>query len=255
MNKTLAEATAYVDELVDGLGSAPASATDPVVFVVPPLTALATVADRLPAGSPILVGAQNAHWESAGAWMGEVSMPMIKDAGARLVEIGHSERRAWFGETDETVAAKVAAALGADLVPLVCVGEPAEVREAGDEQAYVGRQVRAALAQVVEVDRVVIAYEPVWAIGEHGRAATPAEVTPVLGAIRNTVLELTDGDQPRALLYGGSVDQANAAGFLDDPDTDGVFVGRAAWTAAGLLELISLCRDRTSHISRQASPV
>ncbi|MGI8459437.1 MAG: triose-phosphate isomerase family protein [Propionibacteriaceae bacterium] len=244
MNKTRAQAAAYLDVLVDGLAAAGAGpGPDPIVFVIPPLTALTTVADRLPAGSPIIIGAQNAHWESDGAWTGEVSMEMIKDAGAQLLEIGHAERRAWFGEADATVAAKVAAALTADLVPLVCVGEPAEVRDAGAEQAFVGDQVRAALSTTAEVERVVIAYEPVWAIGEHGRAAAPAEIAPVLATIRSTITELSDGGRPRAVLYGGSVDHDNAGAFLDDPSTDGLFVGRAAWQPADFLDLIALCRD------------
>ena len=132
MNKTLAEADSYVDQLV----------TFPILsdiqpFVLPPHTALARVRDRLPAHSPVLLGAQNAHWAPEGAWTGEISMRMAKDAGATLIEIGHSERREHFGETDHTVALKTAAAIANDLTPLVCVGEPLVVRDVGGAEDFV----------------------------------------------------------------------------------------------------------------------
>ncbi len=140
MNKTLAEATAYVDELV--AAGVPASVE---AFILPAHTALAAVRDRLPRDARIRLGAQNAHWAPEGAGTGEVSMRMVRDAGATLVEIGHSERRNQFGETDEDVARKVEAALDHDLTALVCVGEPREVRDAGDPEDYVVTQVRSAL--------------------------------------------------------------------------------------------------------------
>ena len=239
MNKTLAEATAFVDELL-ALGI-PAGLQ---AFLLPAHTALATVRDRLPAASGVLLGAQNAHWEPEGAVTGEISMRMARDAGATLVEMGHSERRARFGETDQTVAAKARAALDHGLIPLICVGEPLAVREAGTAGAYVGAQVRAALERLgpAEVAEVLIAYEPIWAIGEGGHPATPDQIAPVMALIADVVAAASDGGAARALLYGGGVDAGNAGALLGDPHTGGLFVGRAGWTAAGFADLLRLCR-------------
>ncbi|WP_375432357.1 triose-phosphate isomerase [uncultured Friedmanniella sp.] len=238
MNKTLAEAAAFVDELVEN--PVPAGIQP---FVLPAHTALASVRDRLPAGSSLLLGAQNAHWGPEGAGTGEISMRMAADAGATLIEMGHSERRASFGETDETVALKAAAALEHGLLPLICVGESADVRTAGDAVAFVTGQVRAALSRVpaTAVDRVLIAYEPIWAIGEHGRPATQDQIAPVMAAIAEVVAEVCDGQPALALLYGGGVHPDNAADLLTDPHTDGLFVGRAGWSATGFVELLQLC--------------
>ena len=237
MNKTLAEARAYASRLAtlevpDGLQP----------FVLPPLTALAAVRDCLPADTPVLLGAQNAHWAPEGAGTGEVSMRMVQDAGATLVEIGHSERREHFGETDATVALKARAAVDRGLTPLVCVGEPAEVRASGGERDFVVAQVRTALAGLTdaEVERTLVAYEPVWAIGVGGRPADPDEVAPVMATVAEELAARSGGRGARALLYGGSVSAANAADLLADPHTDGLFVGRAAWTVDGLLELLAI---------------
>ncbi len=236
MNKTIAEALAYVEEL----------AAEPIPdgiqpFIIPPHTALAAVREALPADSRVLVGAQNAHWLPEGAGTGEISMRMAADAGATLIEIGHSERRAMFGETDHTVGLKVRAAIDAGLTPLVCVGESAEQRDIGLAEQANAYQTRAALARLTpaEVDRVIVAYEPVWAIGEHGRPATPAETGPVMAELARVLAEASStGAGGRALLYGGSVHPSNAEELLADPHTDGLFVGRAAWSAAGLVGLI-----------------
>jgi triosephosphate isomerase len=241
MNKTLAEAVAYVDTLVDA--GVPSSVD---AFILPAHTALAAVRDRLPHDSGIRLGAQNAHWASEGAGTGEVSMRMVRDAGATLVEIGHSERRAQFGETDEIVARKVAAALAHDLTPLVCVGEPRSVRDAGGAEKYVADQVRAALSLVSGEDAgsVVFAYEPVWAIGEEGSAATPEEVAPVVAAIRRAVAHLEDGaDDACCVLYGGSVDEGNAEALLKGSNADGLFIGRAGWSATGFARILTLFAD------------
>jgi L-erythrulose 1-phosphate isomerase len=238
MNKTLGEASAFVDEL---LSFAIPPGLQP--FVLPAHTALAHVRDRLPSTSPVLLGAQNAHWGPEGAGTGEVSMRMVADAGATLVEMGHSERRESFGETDETVAAKAAAALDHGLVPLICVGEPRSVRDAGHASEFVAAQVRAALARVrpEQVDRVLVAYEPIWAIGEHGRPATQDQIAPVMALISEVAADRSGGTGPRAVLYGGGVHPDNAADLLGDPHTDGLFVGRAGWAAAGFIRLLQLC--------------
>lgn len=226
MTKTLAEARAFADVLA-------ATSWDPAVqpFVIPPATAIAAVAERL-AGSPVLVGAQDAHWEDAGAWTGEVSVPQVADAGARLLEIGHSERRAHFAETDERVNLKVRAALRHGVLPLVCVGEDARQREAGEQLATVTAQVRAALHGVPDDAAVLLAYEPVWAIGEGGTPATPDDVAPVVEAIAH------EAGPRRAVLYGGSVSLDNAAALLEVPGIGGLFVGRAAWQVEGYLAIV-----------------
>ena len=237
MTKTIAEARAYIEHIATA--ELPAGIQP---FVIPAHTSLAAARDALPAESPVLLGAQNAHWGPEGAGTGEVSMRMVGDAGARLVEIGHSERRQHHAETDETVALKARAAVDAGLMPLICVGEPVDVHEAGEAIEFVSSQVRAALGRLssTEVSGVLIAYEPIWAIGEHGRPATPTEVAPVVSELARVAREVSGGVGCRALLYGGSVDEANAADLLLDANTDGLFVGRAAWTPEGFLRLAAI---------------
>jgi L-erythrulose 1-phosphate isomerase len=236
MNKTLAEADSFVDELLTF--SIP-SGIQP--FVLPPHTALARVRDRLPADSPVLLGAQNAHWAPEGSWTGEISMRMAKDAGANLIEIGHSDRREHFGETDRTVALKVAAAIAHDLIPLICVGEPLAVRDAGGAEDFVCVQLQIALSELApaEIGQVIIAYEPIWAIGERGTPATVEQVAGVMTLLNEVAA--TAGSPARGVLYGGSVNPQNATELLSDPNTHGLFVGRAAWEASGFIEILKLC--------------
>jgi triosephosphate isomerase len=235
MTKTRAEALAWAHAVRDAVGAG-VPCVQP--FVLPPATALAEVAAAFGPGSPVLVGAQNAHWADAGAWTGELSVPQVADAGAALVEIGHSERREHFAETDDVVRRKVAATLRHGLVALLCCGEPAGMFAAGESVRYVLAQVESALAGVADLDRVVIAYEPVWAIGEHGRRAEPAEVAGV-----HAELAARWGGRVRAVLHGGSVRPSNAAALLALPGVDGVFVGRAAWDPDGFLALLDVARS------------
>ncbi len=239
MNKTLAEADSFVDELLTFR-----LPSDIQPFVLPPHTALARVRDRLPADSPVLLGAQNAHWAAEGSWTGEISMRMAKDAGATLIEVGHSERREYFGETDRTVALKAAAAVAHGLIPLICVGEPMSVRQVGGAEDFVRVQLQTALSDLApdEISQVIIAYEPIWAIGERGIPATLDQVAPVLALI-NEVLSSAGG--AHAVLYGGSVNKQNAIELLGDPNTHGLFVGRAAWEASGFIQILRLCAART----------
>ncbi|AXB48194.1 triose-phosphate isomerase [Amycolatopsis albispora] len=241
MTKTLAEARSYAQTVRQALGDGGIPGVQP--FVCPPATALAEVA-RVFRGSPVLVGAQNAHWADGGAWTGELSVPQVADAGADLVEIGHSERREHFAETDEVVRRKVDAALRHGLIALLCCGEPASTFAAGRSVPHVLAQVESALGGVNDVEdlsRVVIAYEPVWAIGEHGRPAEPAEVAEVHAALADRWPGV------RAVLHGGSVNRVNAPRLLELPGVDGVFVGRAAWRAEGFLELLDLARRETAE--------
>lgn len=233
MTKTLAEARAWAWTVA---AAGPWPGVQP--FVVPPATAIAAVADVLGPDSGVLVGAQDAHWEDAGAWTGEVSVPQVADAGAHLLEIGHSERREHFGETDGRVNLKVRAALRHGLVPLVCVGEPDAVRRAGREVEHVVGQVRAALDGVDEPSSVLVAYEPVWAIGEGGRPARPEDVAEVAAAVRDAVGGHVVGGAVASLLYGGSVDRRNALDLLAVDGVDGLFIGRSAWDAEGFLAIL-----------------
>ena len=233
MNKTRTQAAAYSATL----RAAPDIAALPMqLFVLPPFTALAEVATAL-ADTAVMVGAQNCHWATAGAWTGEISAGQVADCGAVLVELGHSERRAHFGETNALINAKVKAALAAGLTPLVCVGETAEERDLDAASVSVARQARMALSGLAAADleRVLLAYEPVWAIGDGGEPATPAYAGAIHGVIKQAVTDLLGTAPP--LLYGGSVNPDNATALAGEPEIDGLFVGRAAWQAEGLLGL------------------
>jgi L-erythrulose 1-phosphate isomerase len=243
MNKTRAEAVSYASRLRDAAAEAGWPGVQP--FVIPPATAISVVRDALGAGSPVIVGAQNAHWEDAGAWTGEVSVPQVADAGATLVEIGHSERREHFGENDRTVNLKVRATLRHGLTALVCVGESAEVRAAGGAREHVLAQVAAALDGMPAGSRVLLAYEPVWAIGEKGRQPSVDEVAEITEA-----LDVEYGAVATALLYGGSVTNANARDLLRAPGVTGLFVGRSAWDVNGYLQLLHIATDVAQETGR-----
>jgi triosephosphate isomerase len=234
MNKLRAEAIAFAD----GLRASPLSRNRAVTaFVIPPFPYVADVAQRLE-GTPVLVGAQNMHWDDRGAWTGEVSPLMLKDCGAKLVEIGHSERRSHFGETDETVALKIQAALRHGLQALVCVGDTREEYKSGRTAEALERKVRAALEHVgpEASGKVILAYEPVWAIGETGTAAAPEFVNEQHERIAALVVALTGGRLP--VIYGGSVNLENCAALVRLPHVDGLFIGRAAWDIVGYLGII-----------------
>jgi triosephosphate isomerase len=209
------------------------------VVICPPFTALAAVADAL-AGSAIGVGAQNCHWEAAGAFTGEVSPLMLVELGCRLVLLGHSERRHLLRETDEEITKKVAAALRHGLTPLLCVGETAEERRQGLTFTVVEGQLRAGWAGLSREDigRCLLAYEPVWAIGT-GVTATPAQAAEVHGYLRGLVSELGSKELAPTvrILYGGSVKADNAAAFTQEPDIDGVLVGGASLEAQGFIAI------------------
>ena len=236
MNKTLAQARVYAEALA-ATDSERWAGVQP--FILPPATALASVSAVLGPNSHVLVGAQNAHWAEDGAWTGEVSVAQVADAGAAIVEIGHSERRTFFAETDETVNLKVKATLRHGLTPLVCVGEPEDVFEAGTSVPHVLEQVRAALDGVADMSPVVLAYEPIWAIGSGGRPAEPSDIADVFAALRAEWGGLVSG-----VLFGGSVNPSNALASLGVEGVDGLFIGRAAWDAAGFIGLLDLVAAR-----------
>lgn len=242
MTQTRAQATTYAAALAEACGDIPSAVG---VFVLPPFTLVEPVA-RILDGTRVRVGAQNVHWEDSGPFTGEVSAPMLVEAGATIAEIGHSERRELFGETDQTVRAKVAAAQRHGITPLVCVGEPWPVRESGGAAAFVEAQVRAALGDARPGAELWLAYEPVWAIGEQGRPASPEQAEQMHALIRATAVDVLGSagvDVP--VLYGGSVTADNAAGFLSAPTVSGLFVGRAAWSVEGLLAVAGIAaRER-----------
>ena len=234
MNKTAAEARAYVAGLIDLL---PAARDDLSLFFIPPFTALAAAREAI-GGAPLMLGAQNMHWADSGAYTGEVSARMLAEFGVDLVELGHSERRAAFGETDATVNAKVKTALRHGMRPLVCVGDTAPERDAGASVETIVRQVKLAFADLdsAALGRCLVAYEPVWAIGERGVPAQPEHVRMAHAAIRRALQERTT--HPVPILYGGSVNADNAARLAMEQEVDGLFIGRAAWTARGLASIV-----------------
>jgi len=225
MHKTSAEARHLITDLKPLVGGAWAE-----VVVCPPFTALAA-AVAAAAGSNISIGAQDIFWEDEGAYTGEISGPMLKELGCRYCIIGHSERRQYFGETDATVKKKVRAAFRSGLTPIVCVGETLAEREAGRTLEVCRRQVEEGLADLTpeEAARLVIAYEPVWAIGT-GRNATGEDAQEVIGFIRERLAAIYGreaADQCR-IQYGGSVKPENIAEFMARPDIDGALVGGAS---------------------------
>jgi triosephosphate isomerase len=246
MSKTRTEARAFA------LALAAAAIGPPIqLFVMPSFTAIADVAEILHE-TEVLVGAQTMHWAEAGAWTGEVSATQIAECGARLVELGHSERRQHFGETDETVALKVAAAWSKGLRPLVCVGETARERDAGEADAVLERQVEAALSRAVQSDIApLFAYEPVWAIGERGEAADAGYADARMRRIGDVVLATLGRRVP--CLYGGSVDATNCAGLICQPNIDGLFIGRAAWDVRGFVGIVERCRAALEGAPVQAA--
>ncbi|HLW58755.1 MAG TPA: triose-phosphate isomerase [bacterium] len=200
------------------------------VVICPPATALAAVAEAL-RGTTFVLGGQTMHWEPQGAFTGEISAAMLVDVGCRAVLIGHSERRLYFGESDEAVGRKVRSAFAGGLVPIVCVGERLEERQAGETDGVITRQVRAAVREMAAPDlpRLVVAYEPVWAIGT-GQTATGAEAGRVAGVVRRV---LAAGGAAAAagevrILYGGSVKPDNIREFFEQPEIDGALVGGAS---------------------------
>jgi len=229
LNKTNHEAIELVTLLKRELGDV----TGVDIIVCPPATALSDVQDVL-IESNIAVGAQNMYWEDAGAFTGEISAPFLKDIGVRYVIIGHSERRQYFGETDETVNQRIKAALRHGLTPIVCVGEILEEREQDRTFQVIEKQCRGGFAGLTAEDiaKIIVAYEPVWAIGT-GKTATPAQAQEVHKFIRGLLAKLYNEDTAQSIRiqYGGSVKPDNSAELMSQPDIDGALVGGASLKA------------------------
>lgn len=235
MNKTLPDALAFAEGLVESDADHNARIQR---FVIPPFTAARQVKSALSETS-VLVGAQNMHWQDAGAWTGEISAPMLVDCDLDIVELGHSERRTYFGETNETVGLKVESAVRNGLIPLICVGETLDERESGRASEILANEVQSALGRLVPAQyaaTVLFAYEPVWAIGENGIPASAdyadtrqAEII----ALAETIL-----GRRVPCLYGGSVNADNCTKLIACPHIDGLFIGRSAWKIKGYLDIL-----------------
>jgi triosephosphate isomerase len=242
MHGTRAEATALAGALAKSVGNV----SGREVLIAPPYTALEAARQAI-AGTRILLGAQNVHGEPKGAFTGEICAGMLVEAGCTHVIVGHSERRQYFGETDETVNSRIRGALAANLIPIVCVGETLAEREAGTTAAIIERQVRGGLAELdaAAVGRCVMAYEPVWAIGT-GRTATPAHAQDVHKAIRGLLADLAGAAVAHdvRILYGGSVKPDNVDALMAEADIDGALVGGASLDAASFTCIVQYQESR-----------
>jgi triosephosphate isomerase len=248
MHTTLREAEALVTQVK---ASCQQDAVD--VVVCPPFTALAAVGQLLK-GSRIGLGAQDLFWELQGAFTGEIAAPMLTDVGCRYVIIGHSERRQQFAETDAAVARKAQAALAQGLVPIVCIGETLAQRDARQTFDVLKTQLEGALGKLsaVDVQRLIVAYEPVWAIGT-GRNATPEQAQEAHVFIRQWTSKRFGQETGESLRiqYGGSVNAANAASLLQQPDVDGALVGGASLKAEGFAAIVKAAAQATSKVGAQ----
>ncbi len=233
MHKTPGEAREFCTALAALVGAEPA--VD--VAVCPPYTALAAAVDAL-AGTSIAVCAQNVHEAASGAHTGDISAPMLRDVGVQGTLVGHSERRA-AGDTDDQVALRVRAGIDAGLLVVLCCGESLDTRRAGDTERWVTRQVQSALADVhaADIDRLVIAYEPIWAIGT-GETATPAQAQEACAIVRAVAAQRVDASALR-VLYGGSVNPGNAAELMSQADVDGALVGGASLDPGSFAQIVA----------------
>ena len=238
MNKTVAEAVDFVSRLVKALNPAPG----PEVIIAPPFTALRAVAGLLQ-GSPVHLAAQNLHEAEKGAYTGEISGAMILEAGCSHVIVGHSERRTLFGEQDERIHRKLAAALAAGLKPIFCIGETLQEREEGRMKNVIERQIKEGLNNLTadDIRRTLIAYEPVWAIGT-GRTASPAQAEEVHRFIREWIAGNfgNEAAAEMAILYGGSVTPKNIADLMSQPDINGALVGGASLDVGSFVQLVAV---------------
>lgn len=235
MHNTMEQGTKLVKDLAALVKDAKAT-----VVVCAPYTAL-QAATKAASGTNVHVGAQNVHWEEKGAFTGEISVPMLQEIGVEYVVIGHSERREYFGETDETVNKRVKAAIAGGIVPIMCCGESLETREAGTTNEFVGAQVEAGLAGLTaeQVSNIVIAYEPIWAIGT-GKTATSDQANEVCAFIRGVVAKDfgKDAADKVRIQYGGSVKPATIAELMGKSDIDGALVGGASLKAEDFSQIV-----------------
>ena len=243
MNKTNTEAEALLKELLPMVDEV----KDRAVVVCPPATALTLAVKKIGQSVNIGVGAQNVHWEESGAFTGELSAAMLKDVGVKYVIVGHSERREYFGDTDETVNKRAKAAIAAGIIPIICVGESLETREANAYKDFVAAQVKKAFEGMgaLSAAKCVVAYEPIWAIGT-GKTATFEQAQEVCEMIRATLAELYDAEVADAIriLYGGSVKPDTINGLMEKPDVDGALVGGASLKAQDFSKIVKFGKNK-----------
>ncbi|MFC1497573.1 triose-phosphate isomerase [Verrucomicrobiota bacterium] len=235
MNKGIAEAESLASDVNREL----ADCREVDIVLCPPFTALKAVGGQL-SDTHIKLGAQNMHWESDGAYTGEISAGMLRDLYCHYVILGHSERRAYFHETDKIVNHKVKAALEGNILPIMCVGETLKEREAGQQQEIVKTQIEASLADLTDqLEKIIVAYEPVWAIGT-GKTASPEQAQEMHACIRGVLAGMSDKDTADSvrIQYGGSVKPSNAVELFSQPDIDGGLIGGAALDARSFVEII-----------------
>jgi triosephosphate isomerase len=232
MHKTAAETSAFFDAFLPRAGGLPVEIE---IVIAPPFTSIPLASTRL-RGTRVHLGAQTMHWERQGAFTGEISALMLLEFGVTYVILGHSERRAYCGETDHTVSLKVRTAIAQGLTPIVAVGETLQQREAGETDARVVSETLDAFSGIPPEDlaKVVVAYEPIWAIGT-GRNCDPREADRVMGTIRNCLAELADVP----ILYGGSMNASNVASYLAQPQINGGLVGGASLDPEGFATLVA----------------
>lgn len=244
MNMTVGEAGNFIEDFRREV----ADIQNVEIVIAPPFTSIPKVSELLGGSQKIRLAAQNMHPDMSGAFTGEISAPMLRELFVRYVILGHSERRQLFGETNAFICKKVHAAIQAELKPILCVGETLEERDAGKEEAVLRRQLTESLGAITEemLQDVVIAYEPVWAIGT-GRTATPAQAQSAHACIRKTLGEISS---PAAaarirILYGGSVKPSNAIELMSEPDIDGALVGGASLEERSFLDIVKAAAGET----------
>lgn len=238
MNKVLSEAQAFARALAGA-----DCEQDPRIqrFVIPSFTNAREVKQIL-SNTSVKVGVQNMHWADEGAWTGEISPLMVRDCGAEIVELGHSERRTHFGETDEMVGLKTEAAVRHGMIPLICIGETLAEREAGKARDVLTAQISGALGMLSPSQKtapILLAYEPVWAIGENGIPATSEYADARQSEISDVAKSILGRNIP--CLYGGSVNPQNCEELIQCPHIDGLFIGRSAWDVDGYLDILAKC--------------
>ncbi len=241
MNKSVAESKDLATDIKRELGDC----RDVDVVICPPFTSLQVVGEAID-NTQIKFGAQNMHWESDGAYTGEISANMLRSIYCHYVILGHSERRCYFGETDEIVNKKTKAALAANLIPIVCIGETLEERQSEKHKMVVKAQLEGSLAGISaeDIKRIVLAYEPVWAIGT-GEVASPEQAQDMHAFIRSVLVEIANAEIASGvrIQYGGSMKPSNAAELLSQPDIDGGLIGGAALDARSFVELIKIAQS------------
>ncbi len=228
MHKTQEEALEFLQDFLPTLENTP---EDRDIILCVPFTTLQALSKNLH-GSRVQVGAQNIHWEDCGAYTGEISGPMLTEIGIRYVIVGHSERREYFGETDETVNHRLKAAQKHGLIPILCVGETKQQRDAGETEAHICKQLKHALVDI-DPQRLIIAYEPIWAIGT-GETCAATEANRVIGLIRSQLLS-----PDVSIQYGGSVKPDNIDEIMAQPEIDGALVGGASLTGQGFSRIVN----------------